>query len=349
MVNTIERVGSFYKNNSRHYIYQLTSNRLQAQILDLGASIFSLKIKDRSGVWREISTGYSDPADYSLPGSSFGGTIGRYANRISNAKFTLEGKSYALPANKGHHTLHSGPDGFHYRSFTAQIEGDRLILHLVSPDGDQGFPGRLDLEVSYRIVHEDQLEIKYLAEVDKASPINLTNHTYFRLNDESDTILDYELKILADYYTPCDRYLIPLGQFVPVAGSNFDFRTFKKIGDQLDLEDPQQRLVGGFDHNFVVKNRGELDLAAAVYDPSSHIKLEVYSDLPGLQFYTNNHPAPGLNKQAKNFRPFDSLCLEAQFFPDAINQVNFPSPILYPGKIYDHTIIFKAGQEPVHP
>ncbi len=290
-------------------------------------------------------------AGYESKGNGyFGATVGRVANRIAGGKFSIDGKEYTLAKNDGSNTLHGGVK----RSFDKVIwtgqsfergRAQGVVFKYVSPDGEEGFPGKLTVRVTYTLTDKNEIRIDYEAITDKATPVNLTNHSYFNLSGAgSPTILDHELMLAADNYTPIDETLIPTGQIAPVAGTPFDFREFHKIGERVDqLNDKPGK---GYDHNFVLNNQhGTLALAAKVRDPKSGRVLTVFTTEPGIQFYGGNFLTGVKGKGGKAYNYRSGLCLETQHFPNSVNEPKFPSIILQPGKTYRHTCVYQITNE----
>lgn len=323
--------------------YTLTnSSGMEVKIITYGGVITSIRVPDRDGKLTNVVLGFDNLADYAAKSPYFSAITGRYGNRIANATFTLNGTQYTLDANNGPNSLHGGVKGFDKQIWTArEIQGNSevgLELSYLSPDGDQGFPGALDVKVTYTLTEHNELRIDYRATTDKATVVNLTNHAYFNLAG-SGTIADHVVSINADRYTPVDETLIPTGELAPVAGTPFDFRQPKPVSKDIQANDEQIARGGGYDHNFVLNltDLSQPGLAAKVSDPQSGRTLEVLTTEPGIQFYTGNflegNPHP---KRA-------GLCLETQHFPDSPNQPAFPSTTLQPGETYQTTTIFKFG------
>lgn len=317
--------------------YTLSSPSVQVKIITYGARVVSLTTKDRDGKAADIVLGYSSVTPY-VDGKNFyfGVVPGRYANRIANGKFTLEGKPYQLTVNDGTNTLHGGTNGFDKRNWTAKEIPDGVEFSLVSPDGDQGFPGTLTAHVKY-ILHGETVRIEYSATTDKPTVVNLTNHSYFNLSGEgSPSILNDKLTLDADKYTPVDARLIPTGVLAPVAGTPFDFTHPTTIGERIDQDNAQLKFAGGYDQNWVVRGTpGQLRPAAKVYDPASGRVLTVETTEPGIQFYTGNFlDGSATGKSGKPYVKRSALCLETQHFPDSPNEPGFPSTELKPGQTY---------------
>ncbi len=326
------------------YLYTLTNDKgNQVKISNYGGTITSWVSPDKSGNKSSIVLGFNELQGYLNHPPYFGATVGRYGNRIANGKFTLDGKTYNLATNDGKNHLHGGLKGFDKVVWDASpLQNDQpsLTLNYVSKDNEEGYPGNLKVAVTFSLSNDDELTIDYTAETDKATPVNLTNHSYFNLTgDVSNTILNHVLMIDADKYTPVDSTLITTGQLLPVKGTPFDFTTPTRIGARID------QVKGGYDHNWVLNKSGnDMKKAAEVTDSISGRKLEVFTTEPGLQFYTGNFlngtiktsDGKAINKNA-------ALCLETQHFPDSPNKPNFPSTIVKPGDKYHTTTKYKIS------
>jgi len=328
-------------------LYTLTNaNGMIARISDLGGVIAQLHVPDRNGVFADVVHGFDSVEPYMGDSHYFGALIGRYGNRIANGRFTLDGVSYQLDVNNGVNHLHGGSEGFHRRLwevetfFTAQSAG--LILTYVSPDGEQGYPGTVEATVIYELRNDNELRIAFHAVADKATPVNMTNHAYFNLAGQG-TILDHELTIAADAYTPVDSGLIPQGPPAPVAGTPFDFRSPHKIGARINADDQQLAYGTGYDHNFVLNKTGAsvLEVAARVVDPSSGRVLEVLTQEPGIQFYSGNFLHDGMAGKGRIYSHRSGFCLEPQHFPDSPNRPDFPSTILRPNQEYATVMAYR--------
>lgn len=320
------------------YLFTLTNKEGdEVKISNYGGTVTSWKMPDRNGKVSSIVLGFDDLKGYQAPPPYFGATIGRYGNRIANGKFTLDGKQYSLATNNGKNHLHGGLKGFDKVVWDVSPLADitpSLTLSYLSKDGEEGYPGNLKVTVKFTLADNNELSIEYDAETDKATPINLTNHSYFNLTgDVNNTILNHTLQIDADRFTPVDTTLIPTGELKPVIGTPFDFRKAKKIGTDID------KVPGGYDHNFVLnKKAGNLDKVAVLSDSLSGRQIEVYTLEPGLQFYSGNFLDGTLKtSDGKAIQQHVGLCLESQHFPDSPNEPAFPSTILKPGEKY-HTI-----------
>lgn len=323
---------------------------IEVRVTNYGATITSILTPDRDGELADIALGYTRVEDYinAVDKPYFGAVVGRYGNRIATGRFTLDGESYELARNNGANHLHGGVIGFDKVVWTAEPlpESNSLRLTYRAKDLEEGYPGNLDLEVVYRLTDEAELVVTYHATTDKATPVNVTQHTYFNLRGEGNgTILDHELMLNAESYTPVDGGLIPLGTIAPVRGTPFDFRTSKRIGQDVGAEHEQLRFGGGYDHNWVLNREDEsesLVLAARVYEPDSGRVLEIKTTEPGIQFYCGNFLDGRLvGKSGKKYVHRGGFCLETQHFPDSPNQPQFPSTILRPGDVYTSTTVFQ--------
>ena len=326
------------------------SSGLQVDIITYGGRITSLKTPDKNGAFENVVLGFDNLAQYEKDNPFFGALIGRYGNRIGGAKFSLNDKPYQLAKNDGDNNLHGGVKGFDKKVWEAKTEERpttaSLVLTYISPDGEEGFPGTLTTTVTYTLYNDSSLEVLYEATTDKTTVVNLTQHAYFNLSgDFSNTILDHELEILADYYLPVDKGLIPTGQLEPVEGTPFDFRTPKVIGQDIAKENTQLQLGGGFDHCWVLNDQqAGFRKVAAAYHPGSGRYLEVFTDEPGIQFYSGNFLDGTLPASNGGTYPKRSgLCLETQHYPDSPNQSQFPSVTLEPGEKYNSKTTFQLS------
>lgn len=321
-------------------------NNVTVAITNYGGRLVSLLVPDSKGKLTDVILGYDSVKTYQKPKEPFfGAIIGRYGNRIAKGKFNIDDKAYQLDINDGVNTLHGGFKGFYSRVFTPkQISVTELELTYKSPDGEGGYPGALSVKVTYTLGDDNSLKISYSANTDKATIVNLTNHAYFNLNGAgSKTITDNLLKINADYFTPVDTTLIPTGKLQPVKSTPFDFTQFKAIGADIDKADDQLKNGKGYDHNFVL-NKADINTPiATVKSPGTGIVMDVYTDQPGLQFYSGNF-LTGSTKDGKQGAAYgyrSALCLETQHFPDSPNQPAFPSTLLKPNQSYQTTTIYK--------
>jgi aldose 1-epimerase len=330
-------------------LYTLTNaNGMQVAITTYGGIVVSLTAPDRKDNYADVVLGFDDLDGYLAGHPYFGALIGRYGNRIAKGKFTLEGTEYTLATNNNENHLHGGLAGFDKKVWRARgaltRAGVTLTLNCVSADGEEGYPGKLEVKVVYTLTGDDELKIEYSATTDKATPINLTNHSYFNLAGQgTGDILGHELTINADRFTPVDAGLIPTGELKPVEGTPFDFRKGTAIGARIEADDEQLKFGGGYDHNFVLNKDGnDLTLAASVYEPKTGRVVEVYTTEPGVQFYCGNFlDGSNVGKGGKVYNFRNGFCLETQHFPDSPNQPKFPSTILKPGEEYSTTTVYK--------
>jgi aldose 1-epimerase len=330
-------------------IYTLEEGALKARIMTYGARLVSLEVPDRSGKPGDIVLGYESLAGYTAdPKSYFGSIVGRYGNRIAHASFTLDGKVYHLPANDGTNTLHGGIKGFDKLVWHGREIPNGVELTLVSKDGDQGFPGTLTARVRYTL-GAHALKIEYFATTDKDTVLNLTNHSYFNLAGEGHgDILNHQVMIPADRYTPVDASLIPTGELAPVAGTPLDFHNPTAIGARIDDNFEQMRLAGGYDHNYVLNGKmGVLQEAARVAEPTTGRILTVETTQPGIQFYSGNFLDGTLTgKHGHVYAKHAGFCLETQHFPDSPNHPKFPTTELKPGETYHSVTTFGFSTAP---
>ena len=316
-------------------LYTLKSDGIEASIMTYGARVVSIKTPDRDGKMANVVLGYSGLDGYLDDGKTyFGAIVGRYGNRIALGKFSIDGHQYQVPVNNNANSLHGGTVGFDKLVWQARQITDGVEMTLVSKDGDQGYPGTLTVHVRYT-VHHNALRIDYTMSTDKATVVNLTNHSYFNLaGDGKGTILGEELMLPADKYTPVDAGLIPTGVLAPVEGTPFDFRKATVIGARINDNNEQLKIAGGYDHNWVLRGaNGEIKTAARVYDPASGRVLTVTTTEPGVQFYSGNFLDGTKYGNAKEGHVKNSgLCLETQHFPDSPNHPAFPTTELKPGE-----------------
>lgn len=333
-------------------LYVLTNkNGLEVTFTNFGQRLVSLYVPDRNGKFEDIVLGYATLEQFvNGPKSYWGSIIGRYGNRIAKGSFSIGDNIYVLAKNNNENHLHGGNKGFESvvwkvgKATSNSIEFSRL-----SPDTEEGYPGNLNVNVSYTLSDDNELKISYKAETDKETVVNLTHHSFFNLKGEGEgDINDHILMINADNYTPVDAGLIPTGKIEKVAGTPFDFTKPKAIDADLDVEFDQLKIGNGYDHNFVLndspKNEEGLVLCAKVFEPSSGRTMEVYTDEPGVQFYTGNFmDGTTIGKSGKPYVFRGSICLETQHFPDSPNKPDFPSTLLRPGEVYTSNCIYKFG------
>jgi aldose 1-epimerase len=331
-------------------IYTLkNANGMEAKITNYGGIVTSIRVPDKKGNLSDVVLGFNNLKDYLGNSSYFGAIIGRYANRIGNAKFSLNGIEYILVKNNWVNSLHGGVRGFDKVVWNAEPvtgEGSQsLKLNYMSKDGEEGFPGNMKVTVTYTLKDDNSLQIDYLATTDKTTVVNLTNHTYWNLAGEgSGNILAHQLMLNAGAFTPVDRGSIPTGEIRSVEGTPMDFRKPAAIGDRIDSDYEQLKFGNGYDHNWVI-NRGDTDrstLAATVYEPISGRYMEVYTTEPGIQFYSGNFLNENIiGKSGKGYGARSALCLETQHYPDSPNKPQFPTVVLKPGEQYRTTTIYK--------
>jgi aldose 1-epimerase len=330
---------------------ELSNSRgVAVRIITLGATVQALSVPDRDDNNADIVLGYDNAQKYLDAPQYFGATVGRYANRIANGRFTLDGKDYSLPTNDGPNHLHGGPRGLDKVVWTLQSAAGgspaRAVFTYTSADGDGGYPGTLEVTALYALDDRNELTIEYHATTDKPTIVNVTNHSYFNLAGEAGdaSVMDHRLTLLADRFTPVDATLIPTGEKRDVAGTPFDFREAKAIGRDIRNGSSQQLLFGrGYDHNFIVNGEsGKLREAVRLVDPESGRVMELFVTAPGVQFYSGNFlDGTTVGKTGRVYRQGDGLCLEPQVFPDAPNQPDFPSARLDPGETYVNTMVLR--------
>ncbi len=319
---------------------------MKVSILTYGAIVQSIQTPDRQGNLAEISLGFDDLEGYLGIHPYFGAVVGRYGNRIANGRFSLDEIEYRLAVNNGANHLHGGLKGFDKQVWSVQsVEDDHIRLRYISVDGEEGYPGKLTVDLTYTLTPDNALQIDYQATTDQSTVVNLTNHTYFNLKDGGRSpVGSHELQILADRFTPVDETLIPLGELRAVEGTPFDFRTAKPIGQDINVDSGQVRIGGGYDHNFVLNNAtGDLSLAARVYEPETGRTMEVLTREPGVQFYTGNFLDGTVVGKGGAYQHRTAFCLETQHFPDSPNQPQFPSVVLKPGETYATTTVYRFG------
>ncbi len=344
-----ENFGTDGRGNDVELFTLTNANGTQLKISTLGATIVSFIFRDRHGVLRDVVLGYDEPVSYLTHHTIyFGATVGRCANRIANARCTIDGVEYNLEANNGDNNLHSGSNGVSHRIWDVDRvdeEGNCVVLKFFSADLEQGFPGNMTVKVAFTLTDEDAVQIAYEAVTDKDTIANFTNHSYFNLaGHDGGYIGEQKLKIYADAFTAmAPTGSIPTGEIVPVEGTPFDFREFKAFDQDMEADCDQLRYTGGYDHNFVLDNGGELGLAAEAVCEETGIHLYAYTDCPGIQLYVGNYIDEHKGKGGAAYGKRYAFCLESQYFPNAINIPAFTSPLLKVGDVYRTTTVYKLG------
>ncbi len=311
-------------------------NGMEAAVTDYGAALVSLLVPDREGRLRDVVLGHENAADYEREGYYFGATVGRIANRIAGGTMEIDGGIFELEQNDGENCLHGGRNFYNKRFWAvSEEEEDYVTFHLTSLHMDQGFPGTIDIDVTYQLTEDDRLVIFYDVYAEADSCAGLTNHSYFNLNGhDSGAILDHVVRINADHYLPTDETLIPTGELKPVEGTPFDFRTEKPIGRDIGAADPDLELAGGYDQNWCLRDTedDEVRFAASVYAPESGIGMEVWTDLPGMQMYTANFLKNVPGKDGARYQKWGGVCFETQYYPDAVHHEEWKQPLIEAGE-----------------
>ena len=338
-------------NNAQTNLYTLKNKAgMEVCITNFGGRIVSIMVPDKNGKMQDVVLGFDSIADYINVPSDFGASIGRYANRINQGRFVLDGDTIQLPQNNFGHCLHGGPEGWQYQVYEAnQLNDSTMTLTMKSPDGDANFPGNVTATVTYALSGDNAIDINYEATTDKKTVINMTNHSYFNLSgNPANPATDHILYVNADSITPVDSTFMTTGEMTAVAKTPFDFNTPKTIApDVTDFENEQVKFGNGFDHNWVLNTKGDINqLAAKLTSPASGITLEVYTNEPGIQVYTGNFlDGTVKGKKGITYPQRASVCLETQHYPDSPNKAQWPSVILEPGQTYRSQCIFKFGIE----
>ena len=336
-------------NGEELVLYTMDNGMMSVSVLNYGGIVTSLSVPDRQGILDDVVLGYENIEDYLTQKSYFGCIVGRYANRINNGRFSIDGDDFILGLNEGENHLHGGYHGFDKKVWEVSTEirnhSLALILTYRSTDGEEGYPGNVDSKVIYKLKSgETALSIEYEATTDRKTPINLTHHSYFNLSGQNDgSILNHELSLNASQYTPVCSAGIPTGEILDVAGTPFDFRDSCTIGSRIHQDHPQ--LHHGYDHNWILNRAevlGELFEAATLYDPRSGRSMKVLTDQPAIQFYSGNFLGDGIKgKEGRVYRKYEGLCLETQLYPDSPNNSLFPNSILHPNEKYTHHCIYQ--------
>ena len=323
-------------------------NGMEVKIINYGGTVTSIRVPDRSGKFADVVLGFSNPDDYLKPHPSFGTAIGRFGNRIAKGRFTLNGVEYKLAVNNGENHLHGGIKGFDDVFWTAEqvntVAGPAVRMTYLSKDGEEGYPGNLQVTMTYTLTNKNELRIDYVATTDKDTVVNLTHHSYFNLAGEGNgDILKHRLKLNAARFTPTDAGSIPTGELRSVKGTPFDFLMPHAIGERINQDDEQLKFGGGYDHNYVINGRmGVLRQAAVVTEPASGRVMEVWTTEPGVQLYTGNFLDGTLTgKSGKAYEKRSGFCLETQHYPDSPNKPNFPTTTLKKGATFKSTTIYR--------
>ncbi len=316
---------------------------MRMAITDLGATLQAVLVPDKDGILRDVVLGHDDAEGYEKGSGCFGATVGRNANRIGKASFTINGKQYTLAKNNNQNNLHSGPDYYFFRVWKVTETTDNSItFSLHSPDGDQGYPGALDISVTYTLTDDNGVRIAYHGVPTEDTIVNMTNHSYFNLaGHASGSILDQVVWLDADAYTRADSESIPTGEITPVEGTPMDFRQPKTIGRDINMDYEALVFGKGYDHNWALNNHGIYAKVAELSAASTGITMEVYTDLPGVQMYTGNFLVEEPGKEGVFYGKNQGVCFETQYFPDAINHENFASPICKGGETYQTTTFYR--------
>lgn len=334
------------KDGQELSLYTIDNGHMQVKLTDLGATIVAIQVQDKNENMVDVVLGYEDAQGYYDNTCFFGAVIGRSGNRIDKGRFTINGKEYQLDINDNENNLHSGLNGFDHRKWdVAACTEDSITFALEDADMEQGYPGNFKVCVTYTVDDKDTLKLHYQAECDQDTVANLTNHVYFNLGGhDSGSIEDQELMLTAKYYTPVkDHQAIPTGECAPVEGTVFDFTTAHKIGERINADEEQLKFVQGYDHNFVLgEKKGAIRRVAEAYCDKTGICMEVYTDLPAMQFYAGNCMTPDMKgKNGAVYQPRTGFCLETQFVPNSINMDNFEKPLLKAGDKYDTTTCYR--------
>ncbi len=335
--NKVTGFGRTKKGEEAHLYLLENKNGVKAYLTDYGAALVRLLVPDKNNELRDVVLGYDDTAGYEQGDVFFGATVGRNANRVGGAHVEIAGKVYKLEKNDNDNNLHSGTHYYNKRLWhVVEQADDHVAFVLHSPDGDQGYPGAFDMHVTYTLDDSNELTIHYVAVPDQDTVINMTNHSYFNLNGHaSGTVLGHKVTVNADSFTPADAYSIPTGEIRSVEGTPMDFRSGRVLGDDIDTDYEPLRFWSGYDHNWVLKNEGRFDKVAEVASEESGIGMEVYTDLPGVQIYTANFVDGEPGKDGASYIKRSAVCLETQYFPDAVHHENFPQPLCRKGEKYD--------------
>lgn len=346
MSRIVRRLWGTHENRDVYRFALTNGNGMKVEILNLGGIVATLSVPDRNGLPADVVLGFDMLADYVKPHPFFGALVGRYANRIAGSEFTLNGVRYPLVPSEGQNQLHGGTCGFDKKIWDSSIvegpDGDSLVLSYYSRDGEQGYPGNLDVTVTYSLTESNALTIAYAARSDKDTVLNLTNHSYFNLaGHNSGDVLGQTLEIRASHFTVIGEGSIPTGELRPVAGTPLDFTTPVAIGARIGDSEPQMRLVSGYDHNYAIDPEGKIPAACAeACDPVSGRVMTVFTNKPGVQLYTGNFLNGTRGKGGCTYGQHAGFCLETQFFPDSVHQPDFPGAVLRAGDPYSYRTSF---------
>jgi len=350
MIDIEQHVWGFTSEGEAIILYKMTnSRRASVSLTNIGAGIVSIVVPDRDGKMADVALGYGSFESYFDDGPCMGKVPGRFANRIGQGRFTLDGKEYRLAQNCGGHHLHGGPKGFQNKVWTSRVETDRVVFALVSPDGDEKYPGELTVEVCYDWSEECELEITLYAKAEAPTIVNLTNHAYFNLRGEdSGSVLDEQLQLNASHFLWYDQGCIPTGELTPVADTPMDFRKPKPIAQDIEADYEPLKIGAGYDQCWVIDGyeKGKLSDVGYLYDPVSGRKMVIRSTQPGVQIYTGNYlQGCPTSKSGREYDNRDGVAIECQGLPDAPNKPQFPSPVLRPDDLYQETIIYRFETE----
>ena len=327
-----EAFGSIQSGKKATLYILENKNHTVVKVTDIGATLVSLLLADKDGVMKDMVLGYDDAASYEKGTSCFGATIGRNGNRIKGARFTIDGKEWVIEANENNNSLHSGKNGFNHLMWEMKESGDNYVtFYHYSPQEEQGFPGNMHVTVTYTLDDEDTVHITYHAKADADTVMNFTNHSYFNLaGHDSGVMLDQKLQLFADAYTPDeDSHSIPTGEIAPVAGTPMDFTTMKPIGQDINADFEQLHFTGGYDHNYVLSDKpGTMRQMAKAECDASGIAMDAYTECCGVQLYAGNFIGTQTGKGGVTYGDRHGFCLESQFYPNAVNEKNFPSPVV---------------------
>ena len=346
-MNISKKVFGVTKNGEQASLYTIqNANGMEAVVTDFGAILVSLIVPDKNGVKKDLVLGYDRLEDYEENGCFFGSTIGRNANRIGGAAFTLDGVTYELAANENGNNLHTDFEkGFHKVMWKADVDeaANAVKFSYVSPDGENGFPGEVHMTVTYTLLEDNGIQITYDGVSDKKTTLNATNHSYFNLGGhDAGSICDEKMTIYASGFAEIVPGAIPTGKILPVEGTPMDFRQAKRIGDEIDADWEQLTMVQGYDHNWALDTTfGKVELIARVEDEKAGRVMEVYTDLPGVQFYAGNCITPQTGKGGVHYDKRHALCLETQYFPNSINIPEFRQPVFEAGEPYHTVTVYK--------